>query len=745
MKLKSIIVASLAAAFLSSGSAGLAQERAWTELHPATSPPFGYYSGMAYDSARGQVVLFGGIDSSVVSGLPHNVSSETWTWDGSVWTRQSPQHVPPARCAFGMAYDAAREQVVIFGGANPGGFLSDTWVWDGVDWRRRADGPGPRLHLGMTYDEARQEVVLFGGGAGTPTPYGDTWVWDGAAWTQKATAHSPARSNFRMAFDASRGEVVLFGGWNGSTWADDTWTWDGVDWTPRAQSAAAPPARQDASIAYDEGLQQIVLFGGIRPNCTPVDESTWTWDGAKWTQAPLVVSPGGRGGAAAAYDSARGQVVLFGGNDCSHVFAETWVWGDMVSANAGVDQSVEEGSSVTLQGTATGPDGVSYSWLQVAGPAVALSNETTLTPSFVAPWLSGGTTGNQTLTFSLTVSLGGMASTAVVNVLVRNMNHAPVADAGQPQTVNEGSMVTLRGTDSYDPDGDPITCLWTQTAGEPVALQASHSCSASFNAPLIPGHMDPSVTFAFGLAVSDSQLTGQATMTVKVEQVNHPPIALPGPNQTVSELTVATLDGSGSSDQDSDPLIYQWAQTGGPGVTLSNPAGRLPSFTAPEVGPGGANLVFRLIVSDGLLTSPPAATTVTVVDVNDPPSCTLGRANPLLLWPPNHKMVAVGIVGVTDPQDDQVGITVTGITQDEPVNGTGDGDSSPDGSLNGGTALVRSERAGSGNGRVYRIQFTADDGRGGTCAGSVSVGVPHNAKDTPADDGQGYDATRGLR
>jgi hypothetical protein len=218
----------LATVFLSTVSTGFAQQPAWTQVNPATSPPFGYYSGMVYDSARSQVVLFGGIDSSVVSGPPYNYSDETWTWDGSKWTKQSPTHTPPARCCFGMAYDAARGQAVIFGGASPTGFLTDTWVWDGVDWTQKADGPGPRLHTAMTYDDARQQVLLFGGGDGSPTPYGDTWVWDGATWTQKFPATTPGpRSNFRMTYDAARSQVVFFGGWNGSTPVDETWTWDG--------------------------------------------------------------------------------------------------------------------------------------------------------------------------------------------------------------------------------------------------------------------------------------------------------------------------------------------------------------------------------------------------------------------------------------------------------------------------------------------------------------------------------------
>ena len=125
---------------------------------------------------------------------------------------------------------------------------------------------------------------------------------------------------------------------------------------------------------------------------------------------------------------------------------------------------------------------------------------------------------------------------------------------------------------------------------------------------------------------------------------------------------------------------------------------------------------------------------------NQPPVCRAAQASPAVLWAPNHHLVPIAIMGVTDPDGDAVTITVTGVTQDEPVNGTGDGNTSPDAVIQAGAASVR---AGSGNGRVYHIAFTADDGHGGTCTGAVTVGVPHSQKKglTAIDDGQRYDST----
>ena len=104
------------------------------------------------------------------------------------------------------------------------------------------------------------------------------------------------------------------------------------------------------------------------------------------------------------------------------------------------------------------------------------------------------------------------------------------------------------------------------------------------------------------------------------------------------------------------------------------------------------------------------------------------------------------MLGVTDPEQDEIAITVESIYQDEPVDTYGDGSFTPDGrGVGSATAQVRAERAGTkqvpGNGRVYHIGFSADDGHGGSCWGKVLVGVPHDRKDTPVDDGALYDST----
>lgn len=92
-------------------------------------------------------------------------------------------------------------------------------------------------------------------------------------------------------------------------------------------------------------------------------------------------------------------------------------------------------------------------------------------------------------------------------------------------------------------------------------------------------------------------------------------------------------------------------------------------------------------------------------------------------------MTQVSIVGLTDPQNQTLTITYSTVKQDEPINGLGDGDTRPDAAVSGNDILLRSERSGSGNGRVYVVQFTATNADGAHCSGTVKASVPHNKKD----------------
>jgi hypothetical protein len=216
--------------------------------------------------------------------------------------------------------------------------------------------------------------------------------------------------------------------------------------------------------------------------------------------------------------------------------------------------------------------------------------------------------------------------------------------------------------------------------------------------------------------------------------------------------TTIQLDGTGSSNPDSLPISYSWS-TDCPAASFDDSTSATPILTVPTPNPGSGNIdckvTLTVSVSGGPTCGSATSTCEDSVHIecdNNPPVCDDAVASGETLWPPNHKYRAISILGVTDPDGDPVTITVTGITQDEPLNTRGDGNTCPDGQIVDGQASVRAERTGSpgipGNGRVYVIYFTASDGKGGECQDSVSVCVPHDqgAHSTCIDDGQTYNS-----
>ena len=203
------------------------------------------------------------------------------------------------------------------------------------------------------------------------------------------------------------------------------------------------------------------------------------------------------------------------------------------TADAGPDQTVDEGVTVTLNGSnSTDADGAiaSYLWTQKAGTSVTLSDSASSQPTFTAPFV--GLTG-EALTFQLTVTdNGGLADTDTVIINVSSVNQAPTADAGPYQTVDEADTVTLDGSNSSDPDDAIDAYLWTQTHGRPVTLSNPRAAQTTFTGPFVGTASEP---LNFQLTVNDQGgLSDADSATVTV----YPSPS--GPVQTIFDLEAKT-------------------------------------------------------------------------------------------------------------------------------------------------------------------------------------------------------------
>ncbi|MDY6903918.1 MAG: PKD domain-containing protein [Thermodesulfobacteriota bacterium] len=292
-------------------------------------------------------------------------------------------------------------------------------------------------------------------------------------------------------------------------------------------------------------------------------------------------------------------------------------------ADAGANQNVGEGEIVTLDGSNSYDldDGVgSYSWTQTGGPGVVLSDATATAPTFAAPNVDSD---GVALTFQLTVTdNNGLQDTDSVTINVSWENIPPTADAGADQTVDEGVMVTLDGSNSHDPDDGLSTYAWTQTGGPNVTLSDTTSAQPTFTAPDVNFE---GIVLTFQLTVTDNNgLQDTDSVTINVTWENVPPHADAGPDQTVDEGETVSLDGSGSYDLDDGVASYVWNQITGSSVTLSDVTAAGPAFTAPEVDAQGETLVFQLTVTDSNGLQDTDTVIVNVTWQNVPPTADAG-------------------------------------------------------------------------------------------------------------------------
>ena len=305
----------------------LAGTPTWAPLAPSgTGPAPGYDYLSAYDPAA---------DRMLVSGAAIGSSNPLWSLalgSGPAWTAITPAGPAPRdRYNSSLVYDSARGRLLLHGGTlSAGGPQSagETWalaLGASPAWSEVKAPPPGRDYLSAVRDDATHRMVVFGGQQYFKGPLNDVWARDLAgqgAWVVLApNGPAPApRSGHSAVFDAARDRMIVFGGFS-STTTNDLWSLSlgpSPAWSPIVAGGASPGPRTGHVAIYDPVGDQMVMFGGAGASLPQqIFNDTWALSfspSPHWTQlTPAGTPPGGRYSMAAALDTKRRRMLMFGG------------------------------------------------------------------------------------------------------------------------------------------------------------------------------------------------------------------------------------------------------------------------------------------------------------------------------------------------------------------------------------------------------------------------------------------------
>ncbi|MFS0726403.1 kelch repeat-containing protein [Paenibacillus sp. 1P07SE] len=319
----------------------------WVQAESTPSPSARDSSAAVYDPDSSRVILFGGSGDN-------GQLNDLWVWDGHSWEDLTPDPLPAswpsARSSACIVYDSSEQRVLLFGGADTDGNRNDLWVWEAGEqaWYNvtpdplPASWPSARSEAGLVEVQAAGGFLLFGG-SGSGDPLQDLWLLESGMfeWTNVTPSTLPGewpsgRTGHLFTALGPSSEVLLFGGYNNCGALGDTWLLNASGgqyaWSLQETPLHLTP-RFSSSAAYDSANGRIVLFGGIDGNYL---NDTWTWSSSTgWSSftppAPYDWSqPNIRCASVMAYNAQSMQLVLFGGVFGTLAFSaelgDTWTW-----------------------------------------------------------------------------------------------------------------------------------------------------------------------------------------------------------------------------------------------------------------------------------------------------------------------------------------------------------------------------------------------------------------------------------
>jgi PKD repeat protein len=347
----------------------------WTNITTsvAPSPRFGFM--MADDPVDHAVVLFGGQGPGHGLGVWQN---DTWEYHAGVWTNVTQSHAPPDTFWGSMSYDSATGDVLLFGGSQRDAptYNNDTWSFHAGVWTELSPStlPPARDDQVQVDDVADNEVLMFGGD-GETVDFNDTWAYSGGTWSLVASATGPdIRAGPGMAYDASAGAVVMYGGFPASDYYYSTWVFQAGIWTDFATSPTPPAGTIWGQMTYDAADRYVLLFQGNGQSST-----TWALNFTGGGAPPLSVTANA---APLSGDAPLPVTFTAAASGGTAPFAYFWNFGDGTnSSNGNTTHTYESAGTypVTLNVSDHASGKVSKSWTVVVG-AVGLQATISATP-----------------------------------------------------------------------------------------------------------------------------------------------------------------------------------------------------------------------------------------------------------------------------------------------------------------------------------------------------------------------------
>ena len=245
----------------------------WTQLHPSPSPPPRVFGAMAFDPATSQMVLYGGGDPNA-GDADHG---DTWTWNGSAWTELHPATSPP-RGAATMAYDTSTARLLLF-------TLLETWAWDGGTWVRLGAQPKLHEGTGgalLVTDPGASPFLFQLYSTGAPPSTLGVYQWRSEAWVEVTPAAAGPTCIEGAAFEPRQATITVVA-CEGSQWRYSLSVGGRAAWQMVAAQVPSG-ARRWTNILLGPDDQTALLFGGSVAIKDLLHDDLWSWDGSHWTR-----------------------------------------------------------------------------------------------------------------------------------------------------------------------------------------------------------------------------------------------------------------------------------------------------------------------------------------------------------------------------------------------------------------------------------------------------------------------------